>query len=46
MKKVLFSYTDEHILRYLSDVKTNGLTEHGFPRLTANGRAMHSLGFL
>ena len=36
MEKALSAYTDEHILRYLSDVKANGLTEHGFPRLTAN----------
>jgi len=36
MEKALLAYTDEHILRYFNDVKTNGLTEHGFPRLTAN----------
>ncbi len=36
MEKALSAYTDEHILRYFNDVKTNGLTEHGFPRLTAN----------
>ena len=36
MEKALSAYSDEHILRYFSDVKTNGLTEHGFPRLTAN----------
>ncbi|MBQ8389156.1 MAG: hypothetical protein IJX46_09550 [Clostridia bacterium] len=36
MEKALSAYTDEHILRYLNDVKTNGLTEHGFPRLTSN----------
>lgn len=36
MEKTLSAYTDEHILRYFNDVKTNGLTEHGFPRLTAN----------
>ena len=36
MEKALSAYTDEHILRYLDDVKTNGLTEHGFPRVTAN----------
>ena len=36
MEKVLSAYTDEHILRYLGDVRTNGLTEHGFPRLTVN----------
>ena len=36
MEKVLSAYSDEHIQRYLNDVKENGLTEHGFPRLTAN----------
>ena len=36
MEKALSAYTDEHILRYFGDVKTNGLKEHGFPRLTAN----------
>ena len=36
MEKALSAYSDEHILRYLNDVKTKGLTEHGFPRLTAN----------
>jgi len=36
MEKALSAYTDEHIKRYLREVKENGLTEHGFPRLTAN----------
>ena len=36
MEKVLSAYTDEHIDRYYNDVKTGGLKEHGFPRLTAN----------
>lgn len=36
MEKALSAYSDEHILHYFNDVKTNGLTEHGFPRLTAN----------
>ena len=36
MEKALSAYTDEHILRYFNDVKASGLTEHGFPRLTAN----------
>ena len=36
MEKALSAYTDEHIQRYFNDVKENGLTEHGFPRLTAN----------
>lgn len=36
MEKALSAYSTEHILRYFSDVKANGLTEHGFPRLTAD----------
>ena len=36
MEKALSAYSNEHILRYFNDVKTNGITEHGFPRLTAN----------
>ena len=36
MEKTLSAYSDEHVLRYFNDVKTYGLTEHGFPRLTAN----------
>lgn len=36
MDRVLDSYSEEHILRYLSEVKERGLTEHGFPRLAAN----------
>ena len=36
MEKTLSAYTTEHILRYFDDVKRDGLTEHGFPRLTAN----------
>lgn len=36
MESTLSAYTTEHILRYYNDVKTNGLTEHGFPRLAAN----------
>lgn len=36
MEKVLSAYTIEHIDRYYNDVKTGGLKEHGFPRLTAN----------
>ena len=45
MEKVLTAYTTEHIVDYFERVKTEGLTEHGFPRLTsdigiliANGR--------
>ena len=36
MDKTLSAYTFEHIIRYFDDVKRDGLTEHGFPRLTAN----------
>jgi len=36
MEKALSAYSNEHILRYFNDVKTHGITEHGFPRLTAN----------
>ena len=36
MKSALAAYTDEHIERYFNDVKRVGITEHGFPRLTAN----------
>ena len=36
MGKALSAYSDEHILRYFNEVKENGLTEHGFPRLTSN----------
>jgi hypothetical protein len=36
MEKTLSAYSTEHILRYFDSVKREGLTEHGFPRLTAN----------
>lgn len=36
MERVLTAYSNEHIDRYYNDVKKDGLTEHGFPRLTAN----------
>ena len=36
MEKVLSAYTEKHILNYFNEVKTNGLKEHGFPRLTEN----------
>ncbi len=36
MAAALSAYTDEHILRCFNDVKKTGITEHGFPRLTAN----------
>ena len=36
MERTLTAYSDEHILRYFNEVKRDGLTEHGFPRLTSN----------
>lgn len=36
MEKTLSAYSNEHILAYFDRVKNLGLTEHGFPRLTAN----------
>ncbi len=36
MAKALGAYSDEHIIEYFNRVKTEGLTEHGFPRLTVN----------
>lgn len=30
------AYSQEHMESYLKNVQTNGLAEHGFPRLTAN----------
>ena len=36
MAKALSAYSDEHIVSYFERVKAEGLTEHGFPRLTAN----------
>ncbi len=36
MKKALSAYSDEHIHEYFDRVKAEGLTEHGFPRLTVN----------
>ena len=36
MEKALSAYSDEHIFRYFAEVREKGLTEHGFPRLTAN----------
>ena len=36
MAKALSAYTDEHIKEYFERVKREGLTEHGFSRLTAN----------
>ena len=36
MEKTLAAYSDEHILHYFNKVQKDGLTEHGFPRLTSN----------
>ncbi|MBQ4112474.1 MAG: hypothetical protein IJD38_06735 [Clostridia bacterium] len=36
MEASLSAYTDVHIRRYLDEVRENGLTEHGFPRLASN----------
>lgn len=36
MEKSLSAYTKEKILEYIEEVKRDGLTEHGFPRLGAN----------
>jgi hypothetical protein len=36
MEKALSAYSLAHIERYFDDVKREGLTEHGFPRLTSN----------
>ena len=36
MEKALSAYSRAHIERYFNDVKKDGLTEHGFPRLTSN----------
>lgn len=36
MEKSLAAYSDERIWNYISTVKREGLTEHGFPRLGAN----------
>ena len=36
MEKTLTAYSDEHINDYFGRVRSEGLTEHGFPRLTAN----------
>ncbi len=36
MEKCLSAYTNEHIAEYFERVQREGLTEHGFARLTAN----------
>ena len=36
IEKSLSAYTDERIREYIQEVKRDGLTEHGFPRLGVN----------
>lgn len=36
MERVLENYSYEHILKYFKDVQKNGLSEHGFARLTSD----------
>ena len=36
INETLSAYTDEHIIREFDEVRKNGLSEHGFPRLTVN----------
>ncbi len=36
MEKALSAYTEERIREYIAEVRRDGLTEHGFPRLGAN----------
>lgn len=36
MEKALSAYSEDRIREYIDEVKENGLTEHGFPRLGAN----------
>lgn len=45
MSKALGAYTDEHIINYFETVKRDGLTEHGFPRLTVNLGVLISHGY-
>ena len=44
MERALEAYSTEHIDGYFASVKETGLTEHGFPRLTANIGTMLSFG--
>ena len=36
IEKSLSAYTEERIREYIAEVRHDGLTEHGFPRLGAN----------
>ena len=44
MERVLSAYSAEEIKSYFEKVKKEGLTEHGFPRLTANIGILLSFG--
>lgn len=44
MDRALEAYSQDHILRYFEEVNQKGLTEHGFPRLTANIGILISFG--
>ena len=44
MEYALNAYSNEHIKQYFESVKQIGLTEHGFPRLTANIGVLLSFG--
>lgn len=45
MEKALSAYSDEHIKTYFAQVQQKGLTEHGFPRLSANLGIVIARGF-
>ncbi len=52
MELAVSAYSEEHIARYINDVRREGLREHGYPRLVANigillahGRGMHRLSY-
>ena len=45
MSKALGAYTDGHITEYFERVKAEGLSEHGFPRLTVNLGVLISHGY-
>lgn len=44
MEKSLSAYSEERIKEYIEDVRRDGLTEHGFPRLGANIGVLVALG--
>ena len=45
MIRALSAYSQQHINRYFNSVKSEGLSEHGFPRLTSNIGILISHGF-